>query len=205
MIRPLAPIPCPPLLLPYWQAVLPSYLNHFCRYLEAGFGALYNIYTRICVPNSKPIRPFYLVLHLYQFWVSLAVILSVGSISPRSGRIRIRRAFKTRLKHALNTLPAAHSARVHKNVPEYERWTQTEKNATKITKFHGVLGEIWYIHPWRCSGAVHAPPVSCTPAVSCTARWALHTCNTGISLKSSRNLMIFVASGSRYSPLLTGV
>ena len=120
---------------------------------------------RICVPNFKPIRRLYLVLHLYQFWVSLAVILSVGSISPRSGRVRIRRAFKTRLKHALNTLPAAHSDRAHKYMPEYERQARTKKNAMKIMKFRAVLGEIWQIHLQRCPGAVHAPPVSCTSAV----------------------------------------
>ena len=72
-----------------------------------------------------------------------AVILSAGSISPRSGRVRIRRAFKTRLKHPLNTLPAAHGAGEHEETAEYEERAQAEKNATKITKFHGVLGETW--------------------------------------------------------------
>ena len=80
-----------------------------------------------------------------------------------------------------------------------------EQNAAKIMKFRAVLGEIWQIHLQRCPGAVHAPPVSCTSAVSCTARWALHTCNMSISLKSSQNLMIFVASGSYHPPLLNGV
>ena len=145
--------------------MLPSYLSYFYTYSEAVFGALCSLYTRTCVPNFKLIRRFDLVLHLYQFWVSLAVILSVGSISPRSGRVRIKRAFKTRLKHALNTLPAAHSDRAHKYMPEYGRQARTEKNATEIMKFRAVVGEIWQIHLQRCPGAVHAPPVSCTSAV----------------------------------------
>ena len=93
--------------------------------------------------SFRPIRRPDRVLHLYQCGVSPAVILSAGSIPPRSGRVRIRRAFKTRLKHALNTLPAAHRAGEPEKTAEYEEGAQAEKNAAKITKFHRVLGETW--------------------------------------------------------------
>ena len=142
-IRPLVPIRCSPLLLPLWSTVFTSYLAHYYRYQGAVFCALLAVHTRTYGKNFRPIRRSDRVLHLYQCGVSPAVILSAGSISPRSGRVRIRRAFKTCLKHALNTLPAAHRAGERKQIPEYEVQAQTEQNAIKIPKFHGVLVEIW--------------------------------------------------------------